>query len=42
MDVNCLDSASIQSFAITKKIDNVKLTTRCLSGKILMFAKNST
>ena len=40
MDFNCLDSVSIETFAI-KKNDNVKLTTRFLSGKILMFAKLS-
>ena len=36
---NCFDSALIQSFAI--KNDNVKLTTRFLSGKMLMFARLS-
>lgn len=40
IDFNCLDSVSIETFAI-KKNDNVKLTTRFLSGKILMFAKLS-
>ena len=35
----CADeSASIKSFAI-KKNDQVKVTTRFLSGKMLMFAK---
>ena len=40
IDFNCLDSASIQSFAV-KKNNNVKLTTRFLSGKMLMFVKLS-
>ena len=40
IDFNCLDSVSIETFAI-KKNDNVKLTTRFLSGQILMFAKLS-
>ena len=40
IDFNCLYSVSIETFAI-KKNDNVKLTTRFLSGKILMFAKLS-
>ena len=40
IDFKCLDSVSIETFAI-KKNDNVKLTTRFLSGKILMFAKLS-
>ena len=40
IDFNCLESVSIETFAI-KKNDNVKLTTRFLSGKILMFAKLS-
>lgn len=40
IDFNCLDSVSIETFAI-KKNDNVKLTTRFLSGKILMIAKLS-
>ena len=39
-DFNCLDSSSIQSFAI-KNPDNVKLTTRFSSEKMLMFAKLS-
>lgn len=38
---NCLHSASIQSFVI-KKDNNVKLTTRFLSRKTLMFAKLSS
>ena len=41
IDFNCLDSALIQSFAVKKRNDNVKLTTRFLSGKMLMFAKLS-
>ena len=40
IDFNCLDSVSIETFAI-KKNDNVKLPTRFLSGKILMIAKLS-
>ena len=41
LDVNCLDSiASIQSFAV-KENDNVKLATRFLSGKVLIFAELS-
>ena len=40
IDFNCLDSALIQSFAV-KKNNNVKLTTRFLSGKMLMFVKLS-
>ena len=40
IDFICLDSALIQSFSV-KKNDNVKLTTRFLSGKMLMFAKIS-
>ena len=38
IDFTCLDSPSIQSFAI-KKNDKVKLTTRFLSGKMPMFSK---
>ena len=41
IDFNCLDSALIQSFAVKKRNDNVKLTARFLSGKMLMFAKLS-
>ena len=37
---NCRESASIKSFAV-KKNDQVKLTTRFLSGKMLMFTKLS-
>ena len=37
IDFNCVESASIQSFAIKRK-DNIKLITRFLSGKMLMFA----
>ena len=40
IDFNCLESASIQLFAVEKN-DNVKLTTRFLSEKMLMFAKLS-
>ena len=39
-DLNCEESASIKSFAITKN-DQVRVTTRFLSGKMLMFAKLS-
>ena len=35
---NCLDSSSIQSCVI-KKNGNIKITTRFLSEKMLMFAK---
>ena len=34
------ESASVKSFAI-KKYDQIKVTTRFLSGKMLMFAKLS-
>ena len=34
-------SASIKSFAIKKRNDQVRITTRFLSGKLLMFAKLS-
>ena len=34
-------SASIKSFAIEKRNDQVRITTRFLSGKLLMFAKLS-
>ena len=34
-------SASIKSFAIKKRHDQVRITTRFLSGKLLMFAKLS-
>ena len=40
VDFNCEESASIKSFAI-KKNDQVRVTTRFLSGKMLMFAKLS-
>ena len=41
LDFNCLDSiASIQSFVV-KENDNMKLATRFLSGKVLIFAKLS-
>lgn len=40
IDFNCLESASIQLFAVEKN-DNVKLTARFLSEKMLMFAKLS-
>ena len=40
VDLNCEESASIKSFAITKN-DQVRVTTRFLSGKMLMFAKLS-
>ena len=40
IDFNCLESASVQLFAVEKN-DNVKLTTRFLSEKMLMFAKLS-
>ena len=33
--------ASIKSFAIKKRNDQVRITTRFLSGKLLMFAKLS-
>ena len=39
IDFNCLDCSPIQSFALKK--DNVKLTTRLLSAKLLMLAKLS-
>lgn len=39
-DFNCIDSASIQLFAV-KKIYNVKLARRFLSKKMLMFTKLS-
>ena len=37
---NCQESALIKSFAV-KQSNQVKLTTRFLSGKLLMFAKLS-
>ena len=37
IDFNCLESASIQSFAV--KNDKVRFKTRFLSGKMFMFAK---
>ena len=40
IDLNCLDSALMQSFAI-KKNGNIKSSTRFLSGKMLMFGKLS-
>ena len=40
LEFNNRESASIKSFAV-KKNDNIKVTTRILSGKILMFAKLS-
>ena len=40
LEFNNRESASIKSFAV-KKNDNMKVTTRILSGKILMFAKLS-
>ena len=39
IDFNCQDCSPIQSFALKK--DNVKLTTRLLSAKLLMLAKLS-
>ena len=40
IDLNCLDSALMQSFAI-KKNNNIKPSARFLSGKMLMFGKLS-
>ena len=39
-DFSCQESASIKSFAL-KESNHVKLITRFLSGKILIFAKLS-
>ena len=41
LEFNCQELASIKSFAVKKKNDQVKLTTRFLYGKMLMFAKMS-
>lgn len=40
IDFDCESSVSINSLAVNKN-DNVKVTTRFFSGKILMFAKLS-
>ena len=41
LQFNCQESASTKSFTV-KKNDQVKLTTRFLSGKMLMFAHART
>lgn len=35
VDFNCLNSSSIQYFTVKKRNDNVKITTRFLSGKMI-------
>ena len=41
IDFNGLESASIKSFAVKKKKNEIKVTSRFISGKLLMFAKLS-
>ena len=40
VEFNDRESASIKSFAV-KKLNKIKMTTRFMSGKLLMFAKRS-
>ena len=41
IDFNGRESASIKSFAVRQKQKKIKVTTRFMSGKLLMFAKLS-